>query len=62
MTVLQRKRVESFKRRVSVKGAVVDDDGTVLIGWERSRDGRDMTTRIGTDGRTISTKPTYRYP
>lgn len=61
MSEKQVKRVESFKRRVSVKGAVLLDDGTVTIGWERSRDGRDMDTLIDRDGRTIETRPTYTH-
>jgi hypothetical protein len=65
MTEKQQRRVDSFKRRVSVKGVVEPgpDDTTqvVTIGWERTRDGRDMTTLIDADGRTISTTPTYSH-
>lgn len=65
MTEKQARRVERFKRRVSVKGVVEPgpDDTTeiVTIGWERTRDGRDMTTLIDKDGRTIETFPTYSY-
>jgi len=61
MTEQQTKRVKSFKRRVSVKGAVHDRvSGNVIIGWECSRDGRDMTTVIDRNGRTIITEATYR--
>ena len=76
MTEAQAKRVEQFKRRVSVRG-VVDTpgpivakgghgspatfDNVVVIGWERSRDGRDMRTVIDEHGRTIETRPQYSY-
>jgi len=61
MTDAQAKRLASFRKRVSVKGAVETDSGTVVIGWERSRDGRDMTTELDSAGRTIRTETTYRH-
>ena len=66
MTDKQMKRVAANKRRVSVKGVVLepgpdDTHGLVTIGWERPSDGRDMTTIIDTEGRTVLTEPTYRH-
>ena len=61
MTEAQTKRVERFKREKTVKGVVEMTLGGVLIGWERSRDGRDMTTIIDENGRTLRTRPTYSY-
>ena len=76
MTDKQTKRIESFRRRVSVKGAeeipahahtlvhagqCYENDGLVTIGWERARDGRDMETVIDREGRTVYTRPVYTY-